>query len=282
MSLTNLSTDQLETRLRTLQEQKELMATFEFYSGEDRVITVDELKAIVAAKPKVSTLKTQIPTFDALTGGVARGELIVISGPTGNGKTQLLTTFTRNFSAQGVACLWFSYEVKDDDLLRRFGDNAPFFCLPKETVNASPRWLEARIWEGKAKHGIEVVFVDHMHYLLTPKDLSTGNPSLMIGQLMRTIKTLALKTDTTIFLVSHMTKTQIDQPPTIMDLRDSSFVGQEADVVAFVWREKMTNGQETEYTDRSFLKVEKNRRTGRLGATKLRMVNGVLAEELNA
>jgi len=89
--------------------------------------------------------------------------------------------------------------------------------------------------------------------------------SLLIGMMMRELKKMAIRHEVIIFLVSHMKKVMYDKLPDIDDLRDSSFVGQESDIVIFLKRRK----ENEEYTNQATLKVAKNRRTGKLGNIKL-------------
>ena len=191
--------------------------------------------------------------------------MIIVSGPTGMGKTTFCQSLTYQFAEQGISPLWFSFEVVADDLIERFGINLPSFVLPREIKAGTLNWIEEKIWEGLAKYSSKVVFIDHLHYLLDMGELAKTNTSLAIGALMRQIKLLALRTNTTIFLISHLKKTRSDVEPEIGDLRDSSFVGQESDMVIVVWRAKKIDPK----TDRmvygdAFLKIEKNRRRGEL------------------
>ena len=78
-----------------------------------------------------------------------------------------------------------------------------------------------------------------------------------------------------------MKKTKLEETPTIDDLRDSSFVAQESDIVMMLWRNKErdnTNPVGYRYTNDAVLTVEKNRRTGKLGYVKLSFNNGRFIE----
>lgn len=241
------------------------LEALEGYLGDDRVIKSEEIKAEIALKPKIPTVYSGFPEIDKTVGGFRKGELVIVSGPTGMGKTTFCQSLTYQFAEQGISPLWFSFEVVADDLIERFGSNLPAFVLPREIKAGTLEWIEERIWEGLAKFSSKIVFIDHLHYLLDMQKLSGMNTSLAIGSLMREIKLLALRTSTTIFLISHLKKTRSDVEPEIGDLRDSSFVGQESDMVFVVWRTKKIDPK----TDRmiygdTLLKVEKNRRKGEL------------------
>ncbi len=173
-----------------------------------------------------------------MTDGFRPGQLVILSAPTGNGKTAFLQSLTRTFSEDKIPCLWFSYEVPTLELAERYGDDVPQFEIPRKNVISSFEWLKLRSLEGIAKFNTRVIFIDHLHYLLDMKMLSGANTSLVIGGLMRELKKFAIETETTIFLVSHLAKTKIDEVPSISDLRDSSFVAQESDIVMVMWRHR--------------------------------------------
>ena len=168
-------------------------------------------------------------------------------------------------------------------MAERFGDDVPQFHIPSKNVDSSLDWLKLRSLEGIAKFGTRIIFIDHLHYLLDMKMLAGGNVSLVIGMLMRELKKFAIETETTIFLVSHLAKTKMDETPSIADLRDSSFVAQESDIVMIMWRHKEKDKESPQgyfFTNESHLIVDKNRWNGKLGHISLFFDKGRFSEEL--
>jgi len=244
------------------------------YSGEDRIILSDDMREMLAGEKKaVVTVKTGIPSLDVILGGFEGGELIVISGITGNGKTLFCQTLTRNIWNQGVYCIWFSYEVTPAHFLRQFGDTLPAFCLPAKLKGNSLAWLNQRIHEAKLKYEARVIFIDHLHFLI---ELSrNGNMSLEIGAIMRGLKKIALHHNIVIVLVAHTSKVRAETELDLDLIRDSSFIAQEADNVLFVWRTK----EEGE----AILKVAKNRKLGIINKKiRLKKIDGILREIVEA
>ena len=226
------------------------------YMGDDRIVLSRELRerfSISREEMKNYRYEFGFRTLDSCMDGVQAGELTVISGLTGNGKTLLAQTLTRNFSDSGIPCLWFTYEVMAPQFLEQFGIPLPVFAMPNVLKSNSIFWIEERIYESCLKFETKVVFIDHLHYLI---DLGLRhNVSLEIGKLMRSLKKIAIRYVQTIFLVCHMTKIQEEKEPDNDNLRDSALIACEADNVFFVWRKK-TRPQE------AILKVTKNRRNG--------------------
>ena len=278
---------QKKQELGSIKEQTDLLRelkTLEMYEGEDKVMrfedVVSELREKMANSPQVKAF-SKLPTLDGMLDGFRPGQLVILSAPTGNGKTAFLQSLTRTFTEDLIPCLWFSYEVPTLELAERFGTDVPAFDIPRKNVSSSLDWLKMRSLEGIAKFGTRVIFIDHLHYLLDMGSLAGMNASLVIGGIMRELKKFAIKTETTIFLVSHMAKTKIDAVPTISDLRDSSFVAQEADTVMIMWRHKEKDKESPtgyRFTDESRLIVDKNRWNGKLGYVKMIFSKGRFTE----
>ena len=68
-----------------------------------------------AAGKQYSTL----PSMNAILKGHRRGELTVITGPTGAGKTTFLSQVSLDLCNQGVNTLWGSFEIKNIQLMKK-------------------------------------------------------------------------------------------------------------------------------------------------------------------
>ena len=64
------------------------------YEGEDRIVSSIDL-AKELEKITVPQIKLGVPGLDRILNGVEAGELIVVTGPSGEGKTTLLMSITR-------------------------------------------------------------------------------------------------------------------------------------------------------------------------------------------
>ena len=119
--------------------------SFEDYDGDDKVLTSFELQdKLMADKkhPHVS-VKSKIPSIDYACDGFRDGELIIISGPTKNGKTLLAQTFTVEFAKQKQYPCWFSYEVPARQFLEQF-PQLPLFYLPTSNKSQDFNWFMER------------------------------------------------------------------------------------------------------------------------------------------
>ncbi len=222
------------------------------YKGDDEIITSHDMQDIIRKEPILKTFDSKIPSLDLAIKGFEPGEIIAVSGPTKGGKTLLGQTLTVNFEQQDVRSLWFSYELTPRQFLNRF-DEIPFFLLPKKLKPYALDWLQERILEAIVKHSIQVVFIDHLHFLF---DMAQSrNTSIQIGQIIRWLKTLALELNIVIFILCHFQKIPLDHEPDHTNIRDSSFISQESDTGLILWRVKSSENH-------AWLKVCYSRRTG--------------------
>jgi replicative DNA helicase len=242
------------------------------YSGEDQVISAQEMALRLKDEPgSIINAKSNIPSLDAATEGFREGELIVISGPTKNGKTLLAQTLTVAFIKQQYFPLWFSFEVPIRQFLNQF-HTLPMIYIPLKLKSHALPWFEERVYESFEKYHTRIIFVDHLHYLV---DLArTRNPSIEIGQIIRSLKTLAVQGQFLIFLLCHTTKGASEADLSYESIRDSSFISQESDSVIMIKRTP-------EERDNSLAKmyVEFHRRTGVMEKqVELMKHNGYLVE----
>ena len=270
-----------DREIEILEQQKNLLG----YMGSDKIISshekFEEIKKAEQADKINFRIMSGISFLDEMIEGFRLGTVNVVSGPTGEGKTTWAQTLTSNFSKQGINSVWFSFEVMPAEFFSKFGNNVPLFYLPKEMPEQTNlSWMRQRILEAQAKYNAKVVFIDHLHYLSEMQGLNTQEKtSLLIGDIMRKVKKMANDLEIAIFLIAHLKseaggQAQITKCYTKDDIRDSSFVKQEADTVMMIWRKRErgsppgaqdidVNWHYSENT--AILNFDKNRRTGKIG-----------------
>lgn len=251
--------NKLTQDMQVLQERLDRLESLSKYDGHDRVISsiemADYIQGLKQDQQEV-IIKSNIPSLDNLISGFWGGELIILSGDTGMGKTLFAQTITNGIARQDMACLWFTFEVRSEQFLKQFDWPIPIFFMPMELKAKSLKWIEERILEAKLKYQVVAVFIDHLHFLIDIR--KNSNVSLEIGAVLRDLKLMALNFNIALFLLAHTNRSKDEGEPDVNSLRDSAMIGCEADNVFFIWRRKGTDNQ-------AVLKIAKNRRFGIMG-----------------
>jgi len=254
----------------------------------------DELAEMVMKEKKRPVTPTCFKKLDDMLGGFENGRLYVLSAPPKNGKSTMVQTMMYNLSLAGFPSLFFSYEMSWQEVVRKFMEmdeemkntkaptKLPMYVpmdMVKEAGDLQLTWMEEAIINTQKLNQetpLSLVAIDHLHFLLPLKDYKTSI-SFLIGGIVRELKKMSVKLNVPIMLVAHVGKIQDDRVPSYRDIRDSSFISQEADVVMIMWRKKnkdtakkITDDNSTdEYSNKAFLSVELDRVRGRSGKIEL-------------
>lgn len=260
------------------------------YEGKKELISSKKMVEKLAELPTVPRYKYGISNIDYLTEGFETGEVIVITGWSGYGKSTYVRSMLTNFSRQNLSVLCISYEGKISQFFRKLSKPLPNFFLPEKNKSYDMDWMEKRIREGALNNGVKVVLLDHLHFIINPPGPNMKDTyayTLQVGVLIRRIKELAVELDVAIFLVAHCAKPPKNsegKPPPLpqkADLKDSSAVEQDSDAVYAIQRVfKKPKGMASasyEAIDETEFFIIKQRENGMLGRkAKLTYVDGEL------
>lgn len=239
--------------------------------------------------PSKDVYPTKYSAFDAcMDGGLRDGELVTISGSSGEGKTTFAQNLTVNFHRSSVPSLWLSYEMNPHYLLENFVklEVKPQDLLvysPIELIMGNLSFIRQEIAEGAKEKAIKMVFIDHLHYLINLKD--PKNSSLYIGSIVRQLKEMAVANSVVIFLISHTRKINMGDELSLSSIRDSSLIVCESDYVFLIERrrkkrtarEKMESdyiSSGDEFLNQSRVTLAKNRRLGKVLYMDFEVKNG--------
>jgi replicative DNA helicase len=251
------------------------------YHGEDEIISSHDFYKKVAAMPPEQRYMFGISSIDYMTEGFAHGDLIVITGYTGHGKTTFCQTVAYNLGQKDIPTLWFSFELSARQFFNKYKDKTiPLFYLPSKNKPYDMLWLQKKIIEAKEKFKVKVVFIDHLHYI-TPMLSGEQRKHEVIGDIMRELKIFTAANDIAVFIMAHTGKPKDDLSPTLADIRDSSFVAQEADAVYSIHR-PAKRGRHGEVEDFNLFTIIKQRHNGNIGKpTKLEIHNQMFYDKAN-
>lgn len=248
-----------------------------------KIIQLKDFSEIKLSEP----FPTGFPSLNKhLLGGFRGGDLVIISGASGRGKSLFSLQLTKNFSNQGTPVLFFSFEETMERIKWRMNsmgcnDDVIVFA-PKQLKSGHVEWLEEKIMDGLANHYIEVVIIDNLDFLTASKD-SIDDKWTLQSKIVAMLKRIANEFGVLIFLNAHIKKVD-DSRPRMEDLYGSGDVYKLSDFVLFVHRlrqggkKTFTDSEEKPFSENTDIIIEKNRLTGQLGTIHLKFVNNNLVE----
>ena len=227
------------------------------------------------------------PGLQSMTHGIRYGELTTITAGTGQGKSTFCRQLATDLLSQGEKVGYIALEESN----RRTALGLMSVAVGKAlhlgeheyttlkdaydtTINGwnlylydhfgslSADTIYSRIEYMALGLDIKVIFLDHLSILLSGLD---GDERRMIDQTMTNLRSLVERTGITLFLVSHLRRTQTDKDHTdgakvsLGQLRGSQAISQLSDTVLALERDQQADD------DTSTLRVLKNRYSGETG-----------------
>lgn len=245
-----------------------LQDTMATYDGEYRLVWSHDLLAELADKPKEQLHATGVPLLDDVIGGFKEQQLITIGGDTGHGKTAMGLFLVHKLSKLNP--LVIPLEQSNEELVAQRlsnGHTVPQFLSPRALADrVTVEWIEERVVEGIAKYNSKLVLIDHLGYI---NDFGKGgefkgeNTAYRIGQVMKGLKNIAKKWNVIVMLLVHISQHDEGKPPSREDIKNSSDIAQESDMVILLWRKNALKKKVRVYQNKTMLSIQKNRRTGR-------------------
>lgn len=259
-----------ETQLHSNEGLLRLQEVAAAYQGEYKLIWSDQLIEDIKNRPKKVAFSTGIPEFDALLGGFKEQQLITVSASTKHGKTTMGLFLTSRMEALNPVVI--PLEQSNEELVEQRLENnysVPRFLSPASlATKVDTDWIEQRIIEGIAKYNTKFVLIDHLGYIVNygpDGKYKRENLAYRIGEVMRDLKNIAKRWNVVIVLLAHLSQKDEGKPPTLEDLKNSSDISQESDVIIMLWRKNTQKNKVRIYENKTMLSVLANRRTGRNG-----------------
>lgn len=209
--------------------------------------------------------------------GFKDGDLMVVSGKSGHGKTTFCLNLIKNMMDRGVLPIIFSYEVIIDnvyDALRDMGvEECPPIFTPKKNVTGDIEWVKEKIRESDQKFMTKVVLIDHLDFLTAKGIKSDDHRRNEIQNIISDLKQFAIDEKKVIILISHIIKTR-DTKLANEDIADSRAAVNIPDYIMFIGREINSEGVAIGST--GIAKLTKNRFTGKHTMIKFEIFKGLI------
>lgn len=257
-------------QLHNAEGMLKLKSVAEQYNGEYKLIWSDKLLEEIKNRPKKTLYKTNVPLLDDLIGGFKEQQLVTIGGATKHGKTQFGLFLMEQLAELNPVMI--PLEQSNEEIVEQRYDNGysiPKFLSPEKlSARVTVDWIEERIVEGIAKYNSKFVLIDHLGYINDfgkEGEFKRENLAYRIGQIMKGLKNLSKKWNVIIVLLVHISQKDEGHPPTLEDIKNSSDIAQESDMVIMVWRKNEQVRKVRIYQNETLVSVMANRRTGRNG-----------------
>ena len=232
--------------------------------------TVEQINRIVDNKGEVTGLSTGFTDLDKLTTGFHPHELIIIAARPAMGKTafalnlatniaqsttKTVALFNMEMGAEQLAMRMIAAEGELDQgkLKRGELDKNDFNKIDEAVARLGNTNLVIddtsgmTIGEIKAKcrrlasseNGLGIVIIDYLTLIMGSTKYQ-GNRQQEVSEISRSLKTMAMELDIPVVALAQLSRNveqRDDKRPMLSDLRESGSIEQDADIVAFLYRD---------------------------------------------
>jgi replicative DNA helicase len=233
--------------------------------------TLERIEEMGTRGEDVTGLATGFRDLDRMLAGLQPANLVVIAARPSMGKSALALNIAENAAEEGHPVAVFTLEMSREEVVQRLLSSMagvdshrirtgqlspelwqrlvrvtsklyrmPFYVddSPDLTVTA----IRAKCRRMMRKHGLELVVVDYLQ--LMQAATRVDNRQQEIADISRSLKNLARELHVPVIAVSQLNRAleqRENKRPRLGDLRESGAIEQDADIVAFIYRDDYYN-----------------------------------------
>lgn len=263
--------DDAEQRLFTV-SQKYLKRTF-IPITDVLTETFDRIDELHRGAGKIRGVPTHFSDLDNLLAGLQKSDLIILAARPSVGKTTFALDIARNIAVKGKESVGiFSLEMSKEQLVDRLlcseagvdlwkmrtgklsdqGDNDDFTKINHamgrlseakiyidDSANSNIMEIRTKARRLQSEHGLGLIVVD---YLQLMEGRGRENRVQEVSEISRNLKAIARELNVPVLALSQLSRSVESRDthvPRLADLRESGSIEQDADVVMFIYRDKM-------------------------------------------
>jgi replicative DNA helicase len=233
------------------------------------------IEKLYERKELITGVPTGFGKIDDLTSGLQKSDLIIIAGRPSMGKTAFALNIAQNAAMEGgIPVAIFSLEMSKEQLALRMlstvakvdsqrlrkgflgetdwpklttaaGQLSEALIYIDDTPAITALEMKAKARRLKAESGLGLIILDYLQLMRggTYKDSREQE----ISDISRSLKSLAKELSVPVVALSQLNRKVEDRTnrrPQMADLRESGAIEQEADVIAFIYRDEVYNKSE--------------------------------------
>lgn len=209
------------------------------------------------------------PTLNKILRGHRRGELTVLTGPTGSGKTTFMAEYSLDLASQGVNTLWGSFEVRNVRLARTmlqqyvgqplethltefdsFADDfekLPIYFLTFHGQQSIRNVMDA-VQHAAYIHDIGHVIIDNVQFMIGMSEENKYHDRFHKQDLIiHAFRTFATRANCHVTLVIHPRKERESEDLTSTSIFGGAKAAQEADNILIIQDKRLTSVKGKKY-----------------------------------
>ncbi|TLS35154.1 replicative DNA helicase [Pseudalkalibacillus caeni] len=265
--------DEVETLLseaeKSIMEVAQRKNTGAFISIKDVLVqTYDNIEMLVNNQGEVTGIPTGFSELDRMTAGFQRNDLIIVAARPSVGKTAFALNIAQNVATktdENVAI--FSLEMGADQLVMRMlcaegnidaqrlrtgrltpedwqkltmamGSLSNAGIYIDDTPGIRVNDIRAKCRRLKQEKGLGMILIDYMQ--LIRGNGSTESRQQEVSEISRSLKGIARELEVPVISLSQLSRgveSRQDKRPMMSDIRESGSIEQDADIVAFLYRD---------------------------------------------
>lgn len=293
----------LDKAERSIFEISEKRSKRSFFSIKEIVkSSFDSIEKLFEKPGMVTGVETGFRDLDNITSGLQPSDLVILAGRPSMGKTSFALDIAR-FAAckRKVPTAIFSLEMSKEQLGMRMlcaearvssvklrtgflaSSDWPNLTAAAGRISEAPIFIDdspqlatldvrARARRLKAEHSLGLVIVDYLQLMHGSRKIESRQ--LEISEISRGLKGLAKELNVPIIALSQLSRaveSRTDKRPLLSDLRESGSIEQDADVVAFIYRDEVYDPETTKKGIAEIL--IRKQRNGPIGEVELAFLN---------
>lgn len=222
----------------------------------------------------ITGIESGFPDLDKMTAGFQKSDLIIVAARPSVGKTALALNIAQNVGIRGKKTVAvFSLEMSTSQLVKRMIcaeanidasrmrtgylieddwekmtiaigtlSDANIFIDDSAMITANE--IRSKCRRLQKEHGLDMIVIDYLQLIQGSNRSRRENRQQEVSEISRTLKQIAKELGVPVVALSQLSRAveqRQDKRPMMSDLRESGSIEQDADIVAFLYRDDYYN-----------------------------------------